>query len=238
MFVAVQNHATRISDADVALAVRAVAHQVRYDVAPAWGQKSVSVVYLPKDAAVPAGSYAIGVYDTADQANALGYHSENPDGTVYGKVFVAPVLDNGGSALTGALSVSAVLSHEVLETFVDPHVQLWASDGGNALYAYEACDAVEDGAYEVKVSGHAVSVSNFLYPSYFDAQAPAGTKLDYLGVLTKPFEIAKGGYAVKLTLGAGTKVSQVFGEEFPEHKKPGKNHKLSRLARRHGSTLA
>lgn len=237
MFVAVQNHSTRFSDADLALAVRAVAHQVQYDVAPAWGAKNISVVHLPANAAVPAGAYALGVYDSADQADALGYHSEEADGTVYGKVFVAPVLDNGGTALTGPLSVSAVLSHEVLETFVDPHVQLWAYDGAGAMWAYESCDAVEGDAYTVKVGGKKVSVSNFLYPSYFDGQAPAGTKLDFLGQLTKPFEIAKAGYAVKLTLGAGAKVEQVFGEEFPEHKKPGKNHKLSRLVRRNGAPL-
>lgn len=232
MLVTVQNHSTLISDADLALAVKAVAHQVQYDVAPAWGAKPLSLVLLPATAPVPAGAYALGVYDSADQANALGYHSEEDDGTVYGKVFVAPVLNNGGTALTGALSVSAVLSHEVLETFVDPHVQLWAYDGASAMWAYESCDAVEGDAYPVKVGGQDVSVSNFLYPSYFDDKAPAGTKLDFLDTLTKPFEIAKGGYAVKLTLGGGSKVEQVFGEEFPEHKKPGKNHKLSRLVRR------
>jgi hypothetical protein len=232
MFVVVQNHSTRFSDADAQLAVRAVAHQVRYDVAPVWGAKTASVVFLPKDAAVPAGSYAIGIYDNADQADALGYHSEEADGTVYGKVFVSPVLDNGGTALTGELSVAAVLSHEVLETFVDPHVQLWASDGGDGLYAYEVCDAVEDGAYAVTVGGKKVSVSNFVLPSYFDAQTPAGEKVDFLGQLTRPFEISKGGYAVKITLGRDTKVNQVFGERFPEWKKASKKHPLARLARR------
>jgi hypothetical protein len=236
MFVAVQNHSTRVADADVALMVRAVARQVRYDVAPAWGTKTASVVFLPRDAAVPAGSYAIGVYDTADQADALGYHSEEADGTVYGKVFAAPVLDHGGTVLEGELSVSAVLSHEVLEAFVDPHVQLWASDGGDGLYAYEACDAVEDGAYTVQVGGRKVSVSNFVLPAYFDAQTPAGTRVDYLAQLKRPFEISKGGYAVKITLGRATKVDQVFGERFPEWKKDSKKHPLARLARRaHGS---
>ncbi|MFD8650663.1 hypothetical protein [Streptomyces mirabilis] len=236
MFVAVQNHSTRVSDADVALMVRAVAHQVRYDVAPAWGQKYASVVFLPKGAAVPAGSYAIGVYDTADQADALGYHSEEADGTVYGKVFVSPVLDHGGTVLEGELSVSAVLSHEVLETVVDPHVQLWASDGGDGLFAYEACDAVEDGAYSVRVGGRTVSVSNFVLPAYFDAQAPAGTRVDYLAQLTRPFEISKGGYAVKITLGKDAKVDQVFGERFPEWKTESKKHPLARLARRSHSS--
>ncbi|MFI0966990.1 hypothetical protein ACH4S8_37250 [Streptomyces sp. NPDC021080] len=232
MFVAVQNHSARVSDADAALMVRAVAHQVRYDVAPAWGQKYAAVVFLPLGAAVPAGSYAIGIYDDADQADALGYHSEEGDGTIYGKVFASPVLDNGGTVLQGELSVSAVLSHEVLETVVDPHVQLWASDGGDGLYAYEACDAVEDGSYEVRVGGRTVAVSNFVLPAYFDAQSPAGTRLDHLAQLRRPFEISKGGYAVKITLGRNAKVDQVFGEHFPQWKKESKRHPLARLARR------
>lgn len=232
MFVAVQNHSTRVSDADVALMVRAVAHQVRYDVAPVWGAKAAAVVFVTEESPIPAGSYVIRVYDDADQADALGYHSEDPDGTVYGKVFVSPVLDNGGTVNVGGLSVSAVLSHEVLETFVDPHVQLWASDGGDALYAYEICDAVEDGSYAVHVGGKRVAVSNFVLPSYFDAQLSGGQLVDFLGQLNSPFEISKGGYAVKITLGADTKVEQVFGDFYPEWKRASKKHPLARLARR------
>lgn len=238
MNIVVINASTRLSNDALNLAVRAVAHQARYHVAPVWNGKAVAITHAKDTSLVPAESYVITVYDDADQADALGYHTEDTDGTVHGKVFVSPVLDNGGTALTGALSVSAVLSHEVLETIVDPHVQLWASDGADGLYAYEACDAVEDGSYNVTVyhgeqSGYVeVAVSNFVYPAYFDAQAPADTKLDQLGQLTKPFEISKGGYAVKITLGRDTKVNQVFGEEFPEFKKAAKHHDLARLQRR------
>jgi hypothetical protein len=233
MFVAVQNHSTRVSDADVSLMVRAVAHQVRYDVAPAWGSKTAAVVFVPVGSAVPAGSYVITVYDDADQADALGYHTEDENGTIYGKVFVSPVLDNGGTVSVGELSVSAVLSHEVLETFADPHVQLWSSDGTDGLYAYEICDAVEDGAYAVHIAGKRVSVSNFVLPAWFDSQTPAGERVDFLGQLSRPFEISQGGYAVKITLGKDTKVDQVFGERFPEWKKASKRHPLARFSRRH-----
>lgn len=235
MYIAVVNHSTRLAESDLDLAVRAVAHQVRYDVAPEWGARPVSVVHAAPASHIPAGAYVIGVYDDADQANALGYHSEEADGTVYGKVFVSPVLDNGGSALDGPLSVSAVLSHEVLETFADPHVQLWASDGGSCLYAYEICDAVEDSSYTVPVGTRHVAVSNFVTQAYFDAQAPTGAKLDFLGTITQPLEISKGGYVVRITLGKTSKVDQVFGETFPEWKKATKQHPLARLARRAGA---
>lgn len=237
MYIAVINASTRFSESDLGLAVRAVEHQVHYQVAPAWGAKPVTVVHAKDASLVPAGSYVLTVYDDADQADALGYHTEDPDGTVHGKVFVSPVLDNGGTALSGAVSVSAVLSHEVLETYIDPHVQLWAFDGTSAMWAYEICDAVEDSAYWVPVPhGSAgpvnVSVSNFLLPAAFDAQAPAGAELDFMRKLSVPFQISGGGYAVKLTLGQDTTVQQVFGPQFAEWKRPGKEHDLSRLARR------
>lgn len=238
MDIFVINASTRMDEQSLAVAVRAVAHQLHYDVAPAWGAKPVALHHVKDASLVPAGSYVITVYDDADQADALGYHTEDPDGTVHGKVFVSPVLDNGGTLLSGPVSVSAVLSHEVLETYIDPHVQLWAFDGQDAMYAYEICDSVEDLAYPVFVPHPAtrttvsVSVSDFQLPAYFDAQAPAGSALDHLRVLRTPFEITKGGYAVKLTLGASSTVEQVFGEQVTEWKKETKRHELSRLARR------
>lgn len=238
MDIYVINSSTRMDEHDLSLAVRACAHQLRYDVAPVWGSKPVGVHHVKDAELVPAGSYVITVYDDADQADALGYHTEDPDGTIHGKVFVSPVLDNGGTLLSGWLSVSAVLSHEVLETYVDPHVQLWAYNGADGMFAYEICDAVEDSAYNVSVYGGpsegyvSVGVSDFVYPGYFDAQAPAGTQFDRNGVLSKPFQITKGGYAVKLTFGSDDKIEQVFGEEFPDWKRAGKEHDLARMGRR------
>ncbi|MFF4902316.1 hypothetical protein [Streptomyces sp. NPDC001068] len=227
VFIAVVNHSSRISDGDVQLAARACATQVRRDVAPEWGVKPLSVVYMEKNAPVPPGAYVIGVFDDSDQAGALGWHTKDGD-AIYGKVFAGPVFDNGGSALEGELSVSAVLSHEVLEAYLDPRVQLWASDADGALWAYEVCDPVENFAYEVKVGGRKVSVSDFVTQAWFDSQS-TGEAYDFLEKLTKPFEIAEGGYAVKMTDG---KVDQVYGARFAEWKKPGKAHELSRMARR------
>jgi hypothetical protein len=43
------------------------------------------------------------------------------------------------------------------------------------------------------------------------------------------FEVAEGGYAVKMADG---QVQQVYGEKFAAWKKPGNEHEPSRLARR------
>lgn len=228
-YIAVVNHSTRVPAHELDLMVRAVAHQLRNDVSPVWGLKPVNVIrHDAKDTTIPVGAYVIGIYDDADQANALGYHTENA-GYIYGKVFAAPVLDNGGTLIEGALSVSAVLSHEVLETYVDPRAQLWAASENGYQYAYEICDAVENSAYDVTVSGTKVGVSNFVLPGWFDNEE-RGEKLDFLGHLTQPFQIERGGYVVLMREG---NMSQKFGDEFLDWKKPGKVHELSRYARRH-----
>jgi len=159
---------------------------------------------------VNASGWKIYLFDNSDQANALGYHSVTPTGASYARVFVKPVLDNGGSWLNGSLSVSAVVSHEAIELLGDPGINIWIDDLNGKLWARELCDAVESDSYVIQ----GVSVSNFLYPSYFNAFGKA--PFDRLGTLSAPFTLAKGGYAVQMS-SAGAK--QVFGEEYPEWRK-------------------
>lgn len=140
------------------------------------------------------------------------------------------MLDNGGTALRGELSVSAVLSHEVLEAHLDPRVQMWAQDQAGAMWVLEVCDPVEDQAYDIKISGHDVSVPNFVLPTWLDSQS-TGERLDHLGTLKKPFTLTKGGYAVKYMDG---QAQDVYGEKFAEWKLPGKQHELARKTRRAG----
>jgi hypothetical protein len=132
-----------------------------------------------------------------------------------------PVLQNGGVVLYDPkhpqnVSVASVLSHEVIEIFVDPFINVWV-DGPQirkgSCYAMEACDPVESNSYVNMSSGVAVSVSNFVYRQYFVPDVPAGTKLDHLGVLQHPFTLAPGGYMV-VRQDPGTE-AQVFGEVRP-----------------------
>ncbi|MCC3773273.1 hypothetical protein [Streptomyces sp. UNOB3_S3] len=106
------------------------------------------------------------ILDHPDQADALGWHTESEGDVIFGRVFAAPVLDNGGQVLNGPLTVSSVLSHEVLETLCDSHVNLWASNGNGESVALEVADPVESDSYEVNVSGTGpVTVSNFVTPT-------------------------------------------------------------------------
>lgn len=209
---------------------RACATQVQLHAAPVWGQLPIPVVYAADESTAPPGSWVIAVLDDSDQAGALGWHTQSQGDLIFGRVFAAPVLDHQGTVLSGSLSVSAVLSHEVLETLVDPHINLWADDLRGHAYAYEVGDPVESDSYEITVHGVGpVAVSSFVTPHWFDPQADLTDRFDWLGKVTAPFQMTKGGYVVVRTEG---KEQQHFGEVYPEWKKTAKLADTSRSQRR------
>ena len=229
MLIAILNQSTLVSDTDAAAMTEAVAAQVRYDAAPLWDRAPAAVVFYTDPAAVPAAAHGIAIVDTIqDQPEGvLGFHTEDQGGKLWGVVAAKPELDNGAKVTTGDWSVSSVLSHEVLEMFIDPNCNLWANDGQGSAYSFEVCDPVEAPGYAVK----GVSVSNFVTPSWFDPLAPATAQFDKLDQLHAAFSILKGGYVVYESAG---KEQQKFGDEFPQWRKDMKSGPLARTRRRLG----
>lgn len=232
--IVVINKSTLVSNDDVKLMTRACATQLRHHAAPLWGKEPIPVMYssILEDAAP--GTWVIAILDDADQAGDLGWHTEEQGDLIYGRVFAKPSLDAGGTALSGKYAVSSVLSHEVLETFVDPNVSLWAQSSTGLLISYEVCDPVESDGYDITVYQHKVAVSNFVTPAWFDPQASGSDQFDYLSKVHAPFTMSRGGYWVQMTEG---KVTQKFGEHFPEWKKGSKQIDTSRAARRTTTSL-
>jgi len=227
MLIAILNQSTLVSNADAATMTEAVATQVRLDAAPMWDRAPAAVVFYTDASAVPAAAHGIAIVDTIqDQPQGvLGFHTEDQGGKLWGVVAAKPELDNGAQVITGDWSISSVLSHEVLEMFVDPNCNLWANDGRGSAYSFEVCDPVEAPTYTV--SG--VSVSNFVTPAWFDPLAPASAQFDKLGRLTAAFSILKGGYLVYESAG---KEKQKFGDEFPQWRREMKGGPLARTRRR------
>ena len=212
MLIAILNQssgATGVTDADVATMTAAIATQIQVDVAPAWGRAPATVTFYNNASTVPAGAYGVAIVNTIqDQPQGmLGYHAEN-----WGVVATQPEFANGAQVLTGDWSVSSTLSHEVLEMFIDPACNLWAVNGQGPAYSLEVCDPVEAPTYTV--SG--VSVSNFVTPSWFDPQAPAGARFDNQRQVTAAFTIAAGGYANYVN---GGQVKQQWGAKYPGWRK-------------------
>ena len=138
----------------------AVQRQVREHWAPLWGHPNVTITTGPApgptDEAVP-----VYIRASSDVAGAAGYHD---DEGIY--VF----RDGVPSLLTGAFSLSVVVSHEILETLGDSGANRWADTGRGFMVALEMCDVVESFSYDID----GVSVSDFTTPSFFDptGQAP------------------------------------------------------------------
>jgi hypothetical protein len=231
MQIALVNHSTRLKTSDMAAICTALNTQMRLHAAPAWDLTPASFTVATSEAAAPAKSKLLVAFDNADQAGALGYHDETPQGVEYARVFAGTTLQyNGGKVLQGALSVASVFSHEALEMWRDQRCNEWAQASDGTLYAIELGDPVENDGYDITVNLNTrVTVSNFVLPAWFDATPPAGSKYDYMGRLTRHFSMTSGGYMIKQT---GGRISEVFGEHYPEWKKAGKAHPAARTARR------
>lgn len=187
--------------ADLDRAVEAVDIQLSTQVAPAWGRVAPTIGLYDDVEHVPNGAYMIVLYDSADQPGLLGYHDE--EGLPVGKVFLEPIKLLGGDLITGAYALSKTLSHEAIEMFGNPGVNLWVDFAPGSLAAgqltpFEWSDAVQDDYVVVHTrAGFAVPCSNFLLPPWFDAQdLGAETKYDQAGNLTAPFTMSPGGYLI------------------------------------------
>jgi hypothetical protein len=223
--IAVVNKSKRVTSSEIKRMVNACNIQVKRDVAPIWDATPWSVKYYENK--LPKNSISIVIFDNADEADTLGYHSETPDGKRYGRVFVNPILRSGGDILSKPNSVSVTLSHEVLEAFIDPDINLWAEDDKGRMWAYEICDPVEATSYRIAN----VAVSNFVTRLWFDSENQPGSKFDYLQLTKRAFQVLPDGYAV---CRAGNQKEQiVWGKKYPKYKKLAKRHPAARTAQRH-----
>ncbi len=214
MHFALVNESTLVTDAEAASMAHAVHFQLHAHIAPAWERKAPAMTFYGKGHAPPVGSVIFHLVDETPEApDALGYHDEQND-QPYARIGCKAVIDGGGTVLSGALSVSGVLSHEAAEAFGDIDVNGWRDMIDGRQTAEELCDAVQGDWYATAVNGVTVSLSNFLLPAWFDRQAKAGP-FDYMHSVSKPFTMSPGGYLIVRKAGVET---QVFGD-LPAHKR-------------------
>jgi hypothetical protein len=195
------------------------------------------------------------IIDEPDVTGALGYHDTDDNGNPYMKIFVNPVLNNGGTPVSGSNSVSSVISHEILETVGDADANWWADGPQGFDYAIELCDACESDCYDIE----GVSVSDFLFRSFFQPkfQRKSGVRYDQMRLVTGPLSMRPGGYMIQRT--ESGRVTDIFanmrgavqidhgicityGREFPAWKRPYKMKKAIKHAehnylRHHGKKV-
>lgn len=235
VLIAVKNEST-LNDTDVATMCAAIQKQITLHVAPAWDGRTCTVKFYASGKKIPGYAWVVSVLNDSTQAGALGYHSEDND-AIDAFIFIKPVLDNGGVVLYDSknpqnVSVSSVLSHEIVEMFGDRFANTYCDDGSKT-WALELCDPVEGNSYSISVNGVMVSLSDFVFPNFFNPEAIASVNMpfNYMKTLTKPFVLDKGGYAIVRTGGPGTE-KQIFGEEMLVWKKEMKQTDFSRASKR------
>lgn len=199
--------------------------QLAFDYAPLWQAEPATVrVYSSVDMLPNDGqTMSLLVVDELDD-EALGWHSVQSSGRPFGKIFWGELKRYGATLLAGASSLSCTISHEIIEAVTNPYVDLWVDiTYGGTQEAYEACDRVEGDAYDRE----GVFVSNFLGPRAFrDGDGP----YDFMGLLSHPWELRPGGYAIRRTNSVS---HNVWGHGYPDAKKAIKERTLRNL-RAHG----
>jgi hypothetical protein len=181
--IALTNASTCLSDAQVEVVMPSLQHQVSLDFRAYW-DIDCSLTFLPKDQAMVAGWFQIVLPDDPDQAGALGYHEMTRNGAPLGKVFAGLDIRSGSSW-------TVTLSHELLEMLADPWIN-WCAEGSDGrIYALEVCDAVESDSLGYEIDG--VLVSDFITPSWFEPTE--ADRIDFNKRISKPIELAAGGYS-------------------------------------------
>lgn len=228
----VTNQSTDVSDNDVAAMVAACSKQIAQHVAPAHFVTAAPVLFLPKGAPSPTRqARIISLQNQLDDPQAAGYHTQDGSEHIWGVVGTEVALENGSKVLTGAMSISTILSHEICEMFMDPFCSLWADNGHGLLIAFEIGDPVQSDFYTIGQ----VAVSDFVTGPWFNPMAARSDKFDYMGRVKTPFTLSRGGYWVQAKEG---KTTQKFGAEFPDWVRRMKEHDPTRTTRRMESPAA
>ena len=236
--IAVVNRSKKVSRRDFELMVAACNVQIRRDVAPLWGYTPWSVKAYTSESRLPKRCLPIRIVDDpqdVDDEGAFGWHFEEDNGQPIGRVFVNSILSECKvkSELPKWIrrhprGVSVILSHEVVEAFIDPDINLWAYDPKGQMHSYEACDPVQAHAYVISVPGGRVHVSNFVSPAWFDAENRSGTRYDHMKKLKKPFKPAANGYTTVVDATAAEVVLWGYKGKLSTAKK----HRAARTALR------
>lgn len=202
----------------------ALEYQLMAQYAPMWQSDGVQVrtYSSPSNIGDNGEACPLIIFDDADQAGVLGYHSLDPAGRSFGRAFWNVLQAGGGTLKEGARSLSVTLSHEALEMVGNPYVNFWADLPDGEQEAVELCDRVQGDSYSV---GN-VSVSNFLGPRAF-RQGPG--PYDWMQLLKSPFEIRESGYALRRS---GDTIYPVFGRSVPEWRRDLVYDQTSRMAKR------
>lgn len=214
--IVVKNQASVVTDAQVQAVLPALQQQLDRDFCPSWGLGQFHIEFRAKGAPIAKGEWQFLFLDKTDDASALGYHDQTANGDPIAYIGVQETTADGG-----LWSVTA--SHEMLEMALNPHLDdSEYNSTANRFDIKEACDAVEADELGYKIGD--VQVSDFVLPGWFTPEVTPSAPLSFCGHVTKPFELAAGGYISFVDLNQPSKGwQQVFArtEAHADRKRPG-----------------
>lgn len=213
----------RIKPSDLISIGAALTKQFTKDLAPIFGDNFYITGIGEK---IPPSAWICHILKNLDDPEAMAYHMRDKKGMPALFSGIDVCLNNGGTVLSGPNSISVGIGHECIEAAHDPYCTWWSDYDRDEEVALEDVDPVQSTAYAID----GVAVPNFIYPEWYNSQAPHGAQLDQMGVLKKPLTIGKGGYMVLRKGGPNGTQREVFGEDMPEYMRKFKS-KMNRRKR-------
>ncbi len=177
----INKSSVNISFADITQVSQALQTQLDRDFGPAWGVRA-QIMPFQSNETIPLRVWPIRIVNKPK--GGLGIH-----------------LDSGHkpyAQVQATADWSVTASHELLEMLVDPYGHKFAqgpsidpnSDAHLVSYLVEVGDPCE--IYEYKIGN--VTVSDFVLPEYYNANAVGGEGFDFLAQLSAPYEVPQGCY--------------------------------------------
>lgn len=190
------------------------------DFAPHWS--GATLRYVAPGTPIQLDEWQMVFLDHTDQAGALGLHDLTEGGKPLMKIFFADVISDKVNWQVTAL-------HEVYEAIVDPDLTRTVIVDG-IEYALEVADAPEDDSFAVRVAGHLAS--NAVTPAWFDPNGKPPFTIYPCPAITKPLELATGGYIGERPIGG------VWSQKFASETRTARQIKgpASRTLRRFAAT--
>lgn len=177
-----------LSSAAVALNIQVTQHLPKY-----WSGITANVSSAPSIEALPPNAWPVFLVKSLPPGEG-GFHMDKHN-QPYAKVIAAP----------GDASWTIDASHEIVEMLVDPYgnrmqtSQAIAIHGDGVVdapgtfdYLVEACDPCEADNFAYDIEG--IEVSDFITPDFYDSGVRSGTQYSYMGNITRPRQLLKGGY--------------------------------------------
>jgi hypothetical protein len=96
------------------------------------------------------------------------------------------------------------------------NVIVWWQLSSGYLVPAEVCDPVEGNLVRVQVGSVTIGLSDYILPVWSDPQATKGP-YNYLNTLTKPFQVAKGGYVALMRNGTVTNILGMEASDYIKH---------------------